>query len=195
LKRIFIAIDLPDNIRHGLTGLGGSLPRVRTVPPDQLHLTLKFIGEVEGGKLLDIKECLQETAQKNKKFAIRLKEVGVFPPRSTPRVLWAGVKPKEPVAILRNQIESTLKKIGIPGEKRKFSPHITLARLKNCPIHRLQQFLVANSFLESPEFCVNGFSLYSSRLTTKGAIHTLLQRYEFPVTHSPLLTTAGKEYT
>ena len=179
MKRIFIAVDLPDNIRKGLTGLGSSLPRARTVPADQLHLTLKFIGEIEGGKLLDIKECLQETALENHSFAIRLKGVGVFPPRSTPRVLWAGVKPKEPLILFRNRIENTLKTIGIPGENRKYSPHITLARLKNCPIQHLQQFLVANSFLESPEFSVNGFSLYSSTLTPKGAIHTLLQRYDF----------------
>ncbi|WP_457576147.1 RNA 2',3'-cyclic phosphodiesterase [Desulfomarina sp.] len=179
MKRIFIAVDLPENIRKGLTGLGSSLPRARTVPPDQLHLTVKFIGEVEGGILLDIQECLQETALKQTGFAIRLKGVGVFPPRSTPRVLWAGVKPKEPLTLLRNRMERTLKKIGVPEENRKYSPHITLARLKNCPIQRLQQFLAANSFLESPEFSVNGFSLYSSRLTPKGAIHTLLQRYDF----------------
>ncbi|BCL63097.1 hypothetical protein DGMP_37900 [Desulfomarina profundi] len=93
------------------------------------------------------------------------------------------MRPKEPLTLLRKRIENTLKIIGIRGENRKYSPHITLARLKNCPIRHLQQFLVTNSFLESPEFYVNGFSLYSSRLTTKGAIHSLLERYDFMVSH------------
>lgn len=181
MKRVFIAIDLPENIKTGLAGLGSSLPRARTVPPDQLHLTLKFIGEVEGGTLLDIEECLEKVSATI--FSIRLKGVGVFPPRSTPRILWAGVHSGKQLTVLRNRIETALENIGIPRENRKYSPHITLARLKNTPIQRLSRFLTENSFLESPDFTVNGFALYSSRLTPKGAIHTLLQQYRFPITN------------
>jgi 2'-5' RNA ligase len=177
LKRVFIAIDLPENIKRGLAGLGNSLPRARTVPPDQLHLTLKFIGEVEGGTLLDIKENLEDVSATG--FSIRLQGVGVFPPRSTPHVLWAGVKPKEQLTVLRNRIETTLERIGIPRENRKFSPHITLARLKNTPIKRVSQFLTDNSFLASPDFTVNSFALYSSRLTAKGPLHIQLRQYRF----------------
>ncbi len=173
--RIFIAIDIAESIRREVAGLGRFLPDTRPVPDEQLHLTLKFIGEVEGGRVLDIKEALHDIVRPA--FSLCLKGVGTFPPRGIPRILWAGVDPHEHIVNLRNAIERKLFEIGVPRERQKFSPHLTLARLRNCPLKRLQEFLAGNAMLRTAEFQVEQFHLYKSQLTKSGAIHTILESY------------------
>lgn len=187
MTRLFIAIDIAETIRREIAGLGRSLPDSRPVPPEQLHLTLKFIGEVEGSKLLDIKDVLPEIARPA--FSLCLKGVGTFPPRGIPRILWAGVEPQENLVGLRNAIERKLFEIDIPRERQKFSPHLTLARLKNCPLKRLQEFLAGNALLRTAEFPVNQFHLYKSQLTKSGAVHTIIQSY--PLTPHKVLKAAN----
>ncbi|MGB3209353.1 MAG: RNA 2',3'-cyclic phosphodiesterase [Desulforhopalus sp.] len=174
--RLFVAVDIPEPVQMEVKGMGSSIPGARPVPAEQLHLTLKFIGEVEGSRLLDIHDALQEIVFT--KFSLRLKSVGTFPPRGRPRVLWTGVEPAEGPAALRSIIERTLAAINIPRDKKKFTPHLTLARLRNCPIHHLQQFLAGNVFFQSTEFTVERFHLYSSKLTKKGALHTIESSYQ-----------------
>ena len=173
--RLFIAIDMPETIRYEIQGMGRSIPNARPVPDEQLHLTLKFIGEVENSRLHYIHEALNEIRQLP--FSLRLQGMGTFPPRGTPRVLWTGATPMENSVILRNSIERALGDIGIPRGKKKYIPHVTLARLRNSPIRQLQQFLAGNAFFQTADFSVDGFILYSSRLTSKGAIHTVEASY------------------
>lgn len=173
--RLFVAIDIPEIIQLEVQGMGRSIPKARPVPKDQLHLTLKFIGEVEGSTFLDIRDALKEIVLPQ--FPLSLKGVGTFPPRGIPRILWAGVDPVAGVVALRNSIEKTLAAIDIPREKKKYTPHLTLARLNNCPINHLQNFLAGNAFLQSSEFSVEHFHLYRSQLTPKGALHTLESSY------------------
>lgn len=169
--RLFVAVDLPDDIRALICTMGGSIPGSRPVPENQLHLTLKFIGEVDTGMLDDIKNALH-TIQ-TPIFHICLKGVGHFPPRGTPKVLWVGIEPVTEITALRNKIEKNLSEIEIPRERRKFSPHVTLARLRNSPLKRVSQFLAGNSLFDTPSFAVEDFRLYSSTLTSKGAAHTI----------------------
>lgn len=169
--RLFVAVDVPEDISTLICGLGGTIPGSRPVAADQLHLTLKFIGEVQSGLLLDIKEALADITVPP--FSLCLKGVGHFPPRGLPKVLWVGISPVDEVIALRNKIENALYKAGIPREGRKFSPHITVARLKNSPLKRVTQWLAGNSMLETPPFRVREFLLYSSSLSEKGAIHTV----------------------
>jgi RNA 2',3'-cyclic 3'-phosphodiesterase len=169
--RLFVAIDIPESIQKEVQGMGRAIPKARPVPADQLHLTLKFIGEVEGSSFLDIRDSLKEIV--HPKFLLALKGVGTFPPRGMPRILWAGVEPAAGIAALRNTIEKTLDAVGIAREKKKYTPHLTLARLNNCPIRHLQNYLAGNAFLQTPDFTVDNFHLYSSKLTPKGALHTL----------------------
>lgn len=171
MKRLFVAIDVPDDIRMLICGMGGSLPGSRVVPTEQLHLTLKFLGDVETSLIADINEALATISYSP--FKICLKNVGYFPPRGNPRVLWVGIDPVLETIHLRNGVEKALSDIGIERDRRKFSPHITLARLKNSPIKRVTQFLAGNSFFETPAFTVDRFHLYSSTLSYKGAAHTL----------------------
>ncbi|MGW8194771.1 MAG: RNA 2',3'-cyclic phosphodiesterase [Desulforhopalus sp.] len=173
--RLFVAIDIPQPICRNLKGMGGSIPQARAVAEDQLHLTLKFIGEIEYSRFLDIREALAGIDLPQ--FPLYLKGVGTFPPRGTPRVLWVGAEPANNITILRNSIERTLAEIGIARSKKKFTPHITIARLKDSPVRQLQQFLAGNAFLKTAEFTIVSFNLYSSKLTPKGAVHTLEAAY------------------
>jgi 2'-5' RNA ligase len=165
-----------------IADLGGSIPKARPVPVEQMHLTLKFIGEVEGSRLLDIQGVLSEISRPQ--FTIGLHGVGTFPPRGTPRILWAGVHPLENLMALRQTIEGRLAEIAIRREKQKYSPHLTLARLNNSPLKHLQQFLAGNAFLRTPQFTVAAFDLFKSQLTSSGAKHTLIATY-------PLQPTPG----
>lgn len=181
MLRLFIAIDIPDDIRTLMCGMGGSIPGARAVPADQLHLTLKFLGDTDSGLLPDIREALASIDFAP--FTIHLQRVGHFPPRGNPRVIWAGIEPLADVTRLRNAIEKSLAEIGIERDHRKFSAHVTLARLKNSPLNRVTQFLAGNSFFATPSFTVSEFLLYSSSLSARGAAHSVLAA--FPCTNSP----------
>lgn len=175
--RLFIAIDIPEDIRILICSMGGSIPGARTVPAEQLHLTLKFIGDTELSMVDEIIGSLHEIHHPPITFG--LKKIGHFPPRGKPRILWAGITPSQEIIRLRNTIEYRLSVIGVEKETRKYSPHITLARLKNSPIRRVTDFLAGNSLFETPQFTVNSFQLYSSKLTAKGAIHTVEESFTF----------------
>lgn len=173
--RSFIAIPIPATITPFLHAMGRSLPGARTVSQEQIHLTLRFIGEIEWNVFQDMKESLTEVDFTP--FPLTIQGVGHFPPKGKPRVLWAGTNQKERLSQLRNSIDKQLKLCGIAPEGRKFSPHITFARLKTTSLQKVTEFLAGNSFLSFEPFDVTGFNLYSSKLTPKGAIHTVEGHY------------------
>ena len=175
MYRLFVAIDLPPDIAAQLQDLCYGVPGARWVQPEQMHLTLRFIGEVDGGVFRDIKEGL--AGIKAPGFSLQVKGLGFFPPRKAPRVLWAGIAPVEEVSGLRNRIENVLIGMGLAPEGRKYSPHITLARLHDTPLSRLGRFLAGNGLFATEAFPVSEFHLYSSELTVKGAFHTIEASY------------------
>ena len=180
MLRLFVAIDIPEDIRILMCGMGATIPGARPVPTDQLHLTLKFLGDTEPSLLTDIRQAL--AAIEHAPFTMSLKGVGHFPPRGTPKVLWAGVDPAMEVISLRNKVEKALAAIGIERDHRKFSAHVTLARLRNSPLKRVTQFLAGNSLFATPAFAVREFHLYSSTLSAKGAVHTLQASFPLGIT-------------
>ena len=173
--RLFIAIDIPSPLRLLLHAMGQGIPGARPVGEDQIHLTIRFIGEVEGGMAKDIQEALTEV--RARPFALSIRGVGHFPPRGAPRVLWAGLSPSDELLQLRNRIERQLIACRLPAEQRKFAPHITIARLKDCPLKRLGEYLAGNALFRTDEFPVDNFSLYASRLTKSGAVHSVVRNY------------------
>ena len=175
MYRLFVAIDLPPDIAAQLQEICYGVPGAKWVQPEQMHLTLRFIGEVDGGVFRDIKEGLAEV--KSPSFALQVKGLGFFPPRKAPRVLWVGIAPVEQVSGLRNKIENRLLGMGLAPEGRKYSPHITLARLHDTPLSRVGRFLAGNGLFVTAEFPVSEFHLYSSALTSKGAVHTIETSY------------------
>ncbi|WP_456385407.1 RNA 2',3'-cyclic phosphodiesterase [Desulfolithobacter sp.] len=182
MPRLFVAIDLPADITTGLGDISCGLPGARWVPPDQLHLTLRFIGDVDGGVFADVREVL--AGVRSQSFSLRIKGVGFFPPRKRPRVIWAGIESSDELILLQKRVENTLVACGLAPEGRKFSPHITLARLKNTPLSRITGFLAQHALLASRSFTVDRFLLYSSVLGRSGAKHYVEEEY--------LLQAAGR---
>lgn len=174
--RLFIALEIAPDIRKKLSTLGRTVPGSRPVPEDQIHLTLRFIGDVEANLFQDVKERLHEL--ESSPLTLRIQGTGHFPPRGNPRVIWAGVKPAGDVFILRNRVNTVLSRCGIAPEQRKFHPHITIARLKNSPPKRVADFLAGNALLQSPDFTVDRVNLYSSKLTPEGAVHRIEGSYK-----------------
>jgi 2'-5' RNA ligase len=137
--RLFVALDLPEAVKEELRLISCGLPGARWELPEQLHLTLRFIGDVDGEMLKNIRVAL--AAVRCLPFSLQLLGIGFFPPRQESYILWVGVKQSKPLLRLHRQIESTLKKIGIEPEKWKFTPHITLARLHGSPADMISSFL------------------------------------------------------
>ena len=175
-KRLFVAIDPPEEIREQLVALCCGLPDARWTPVEQLHLTLCFIGEVDGTTFLDIREALCEISFAA--FSLQLRGVGFFPPRGQPRVVWAGVEKSEPLVVLQRKITTRLFHLGVELENRKYSPHLTLARLNQTSPGRVGKYLNENALFASLPFTVTQFALYSSILGRKGASHTIEQQYD-----------------
>ncbi|MBE9519518.1 MAG: RNA 2',3'-cyclic phosphodiesterase [Proteobacteria bacterium] len=175
MPRLFIAVDLPAGIKNNLEIMSYGIPGAKWIDPQQIHLTVRFIGEVDGTTFLDIKTALEQVSLEP--FSMALKGVGHFPPRGKPRVLWVGIEQSEPLQSLKSRIDRILATVGLQPEGRKFSPHITLARLKNSPIHKVADFLAGNGLFSQEPFEIKDFKLYSSTLTPKGAIHKVEKVY------------------
>ena len=174
--RLFIALDLPESVRERLGMMACGLPGARWVPPEQLHLTLHFIGEVDGAMMRTIQGALARISRPA--LQLCLQGVGAFPLRGkSPHTLWVGVEKSEALLTLHGKVESALVRAGCHPEQRKYAPHITLARLKNTPAKRLNEFLGLHMPLVLPEIPVNRFRLYSSVLSSKGAKHYAEQEY------------------
>lgn len=175
MPRLFVAIDPPLAIRERLAALCRGLPGARWVEPEQLHLTLRFIGDVDGSVLTSVREALAEV--RAEALSLQLEGIGFFPPRGNPRVVWVGIRKNEPLLRLHHRIESVLVRAGLAPEERKYSPHITLARLKNTPASRIGAYLAQHGLFSSEEFQVNEFLLYSSVLNSRGARHYIEEGY------------------
>ena len=174
-KRLFVAIDPPGPIREQLSLLCGGLPNARWCSPEQFHLTLSFIGEVDGSAFLDIRETLAEIS--SPQLTLQLEGVGFFPPRGQPRIVWAGVHRNEALQGLQRKITTRLFHLGLEPENRKFTPHITLARLQGTPAVKVGKYLENNGLFQTPPFAVDHFTLYSSILGRKGATHLVERDY------------------
>jgi len=173
--RTFIALQLEESIRTRLNELGGTIPGARPVPPEQIHLTLRFIGDIDGALFHDVREKLAGVEAAAPTLSIR--GVGHFPPRGAPRVIWAGVEPAAALLEVRSAVNRVLAGLGIAAEERNYHPHVTIARLKNSSIGRIADFLTSNSLLQSPPFTVGTFTLFTSTLSPKGAIHRSVAEY------------------
>ncbi|GFO54059.1 RNA 2',3'-cyclic phosphodiesterase [Geomonas sp. Red276] len=170
MTRLFIALDLPDQVKELLAPLPAGLPMARWVSSDQLHLTLRFIGEVDDDTFAAIALALKQVTFSA--FPLTLRSIGHFPPGRHPRVVWVGMARCEPLLSLQRFIEAVLIGTGIPPEDRPFSPHITLARLKDAPPNAVERFEKEHLELVCPTFQVDRFVLYSSTLSRNGALHT-----------------------
>ena len=176
--RLFVALPLPELVRDGLRMLGNGLPGARWVPPENLHLTLRFIGEVDGRDARDIDDAL--AAIRMPAFALKLAGVGVFGEGRKLRSVWVGIEPNPEVTRLRDKIEQAVIRAGQTPEARKFKPHVSIARFKNGgpPPDKLQKYLAEHALYKSEPFPIDSFTLFSSFLSSSGAIYTPEVEYE-----------------
>jgi RNA 2',3'-cyclic 3'-phosphodiesterase len=179
MPRLFIALDLPEDVLDALDRLCEGLPGVRWSDPGQFHLTLRFLGEVEQGTFYEVGEALAGVS--HPPFELALKGLGQFPPRGAPHTLWAGVDdPAGALPTLRRRIERTLAEVGLEPERRKFTPHVTLGRFKAPPPEeRLASYLFRRNLFRTERFPISSFGLYSSQLRPEGSRYTLEADYDF----------------
>jgi len=175
MHRLFVAIRPPENIRDLLIDAMDDSPDFRWQDDEQLHLTLRFIGEVDRPVADDLAAGLSRI--QSEAFELRVAGVGRFEQRSS-GALWAGVEPKTAVAALAAKVERVCQQVGLEPERRAFFPHITLARWKGRRSREVADFLERNRALRSDPFPVNQFTLFESRLSRHGA------HYEAAATYS-----------
>lgn len=176
MKRLFIAVDFEPTVIEQIQNIFFGVRNARWVRSDQIHLTLRFLGDCEESTF---EEILSELHQiQHNSFTIKIKGVGYFPPRGKPNVLWIGIDKSTELYSLLNSIQHSLLKIGIQKESRKFYPHITIARIKNkIKPSEIVPFLTSNSLFRIDKIPVNKFQLYSSILKPTGALHTIEETY------------------
>ena len=166
MHRLFVAIRPPEAIRDLLIDAMDESPELRWVGDDNLHLTLRFIGEVERPLADDIALALSRI--RSERFELRVAGVGQFERRNG-GALWARVEPKPPVAALAAKVEHACVAAGLEPERRAFHPHVTLARWKRRAAGEVDAFIKRNAALATPPFEVDRFILYESRLSRHGA--------------------------
>jgi 2'-5' RNA ligase len=170
MYRLFVAVDLPETVKKSIKEICTGLPDARWVDVQQLHLTLRFIGEVGEQLYQTIKNSLTEISEPP--FSLTLQGVGCFPPKRPPRVLWVGIERNEPLMRLAEKTEHILvEKTGLNPEQRKFSPHITIARFREPAPAKVADYLARHSSFRTSTFPVDELHLYSSTLTSAGAEH------------------------
>ena len=175
MHRLFVALCPPRAIRERLFGLMGGVPGARWQGDEQLHLTLRFIGEVGTHAAEDAAAALGSV--RHAPLELRLDGCGVFDDRrGKPNALWAGVSPRDPLAALHRKVDQAIVRTGLGPEGRAYLPHITLARMPGSagPIDR---WLAEHAALTSEPFAIEVMTLYESRLGHGGASYEPVARY------------------
>ena len=176
MHRLFVAIRPPEDIRDLLIDAMDDSPDFRWQDDQQLHLTLRFVGEVERPVADDLADALGRI--RAEPFQLRIAGVGRFERRSG-GALWAGLEPKTPVAALAAKVERICQEVGLDPERRAFHPHVTLARWKGRRSREVADYLERRGGLTSAPFDVTEFALFESQLSRHGAHYEEVEAYEF----------------
>lgn len=168
--RLFVAIEPPEEVRVLIARLSGGVPGARWVEPSSYHVTLRFIGEVPEDVAEDIHAALETC--RSPSFALALGGIGVFSQGRRPGALYLGVDGSRPLHFLRDKVERALVRAGIAPETRKFTPHVTLARLKGAAPEQVHGFAATHNLFRPAPFPVDRFTLFSSHQSRSGAVYT-----------------------
>ena len=173
--RLFVALGLPDDLRHRLAGLGGGVPGARWVEPHNLHLTLRFLGDTGEDRLEDLDAEL--AGVEVPPFELTLEGAGQFGTGRKIHTLWVGAARSEGLERLQARVEAAAVRAGFAPETRKFTPHVTLARHANAPPERVMQFLAGNGLFRSLPVAVTEFHLYESHRGRNGPDYAVIASY------------------
>lgn len=165
MPRLFTALEIPRNAALSLSLLRGGLPGARWIDVENYHITLRFIGDVDGRTADEIVDRLDRIDRPE--FHLNLSGMGFFGSKK-PHAIWAGVKPHPEMTALQGEIERICQRIGLPPDPRKFAPHVTLARLKAARVDDVVQYLEGRGNFMTAPFGVSRFVLLSSRESIGG---------------------------
>jgi len=173
--RLFVALTLPENIRWQLRMLCGGLAGVRWVPPENFHITLRFLGYLDGGAMEDVDAAL--AGIRAPAFDLNFSCLGHFASGQRIKSIWAGIERTQALQHLHDKIESAVVRAGLTPDGLKFTPHATLARPRDLDRRKLQDYLAANSPFRTESFPVTHFTLFSSFHGSETAIYRAEQSY------------------
>lgn len=164
--RLFAALAIPDDVADVLLSMQKNIGGAKWRPRENLHLTLRFFGEIAEPVANDVAEELANLADRTPPFELRLKSAGWFG-KEEPHTLWVGVGESAPLKKLAADCERAARRAGLTPEPRNFAPHVTVAYLSNADQGRVKDFAARHGLFESRVFAVESFGLYSS-LVRKG---------------------------
>lgn len=178
MPRLFIALRPPVETIHRIDRLCRGLPGARWTHSDEVHLTLRFIGDVDHPTFCEIGEGLMNVAMPP--FELQPSGLGHFPKRGDLRQLWVAIQPCDELQRLKRRVDRIVDEAGVEPERRKFVPHLTFARFNYPPRpERLASYLSRRELFKCPAFPVNSFELLSSHLTRDRAEHVVEAEYDF----------------
>ncbi len=169
MVRLFVGLELSPSQRESLTYARGGVEGAHWQRDDQLHLTLAFIGEVSHKSMREIEGELSRITFDP--FDPTLTDVGMFGKFDMPKTLWAGVENKAPLMHLHEKVLTAVERTGVEMDRRRYKPHVTLARFKRGAYARIATWLSVNGVLRSPTETVRHFTLFSSHLTSEGPVY------------------------
>jgi 2'-5' RNA ligase len=175
--RVFVGLALPTPLTTRLGLLKGGLPGARWVRPENMHVTLHFLGEVEGRRLDDVDLALSSVMAEP--FSLKLAGSGEFGGAKGPRVVWAGLAPSPALEQLHGRVAGALARFGVETEARRFVPHVTLAWLRDTPYERVADFVTHHALLASEPWQVSAMHLYSSHAGREGHDYRIEASYAF----------------
>lgn len=168
--RLFVGLDLPFELREALSRLDRTLPGARWIPPENYHLTLRFLGETPNPVAEEVDHAL--SAVRARGFALELAGTGVFERGGRAGTLWVGVTREPALEHLQSKVETAVQRAGIPAERRRFQPHVAIARVDSTAPERLAGWMQVNNLLRMPAVRITRFTLFSSQLGKEQAVYT-----------------------
>ncbi|MVA24162.1 RNA 2',3'-cyclic phosphodiesterase [Agrobacterium vitis] len=165
MPRLFTALEIPRNVALSLSLLRGGLPGARWIDVENYHITLRFIGDIDGRTADEIVDRLDRIDRPE--FQLSLNGIGSFGSKK-PHSIWAGVTPHPQMTALQGEIERICQRVGLPPDPRKFMPHVTLARLKSSRLDDVVHYLSGRGNFQTAPFFVPRFVLMSSKESVGG---------------------------
>lgn len=181
--RLFVALDLPSSLRTRLSWLSGGLPGARWVPPENYHVTLRFIGELPAYRAEEVDHALAGLRAPG--FTVQLAGVGTFEKGGRIGALWVGVERNKQLEHLQTKVETALQRAGLERERRRFAPHVTLARLDGVPEPKVAAWVQGHNLFRSEPMAVGHFTLFSSRLGKEQAVYEPEVEYPLAAIREP----------
>lgn len=178
MPRLFTALTLPEDVRMWLTGLRGGLRNARWIDPENYHVTLRFIGDVDPATADEVARALERIHRAP--VRVRLTGLGSFGSKK-PHSVWVRVEPSPELMELQAEQERILQRLGLPAEARRFTPHVTLARVRGASVAEVAEWLTVRGGFSAPPFLADSFALMSSRASVGGGPYLVEDRYPLDV--------------